>query len=885
MIRTRFWKIGTIALMTGIPGCGSDREIVNGEQAKAEPVEIPELGISMDGLGSVVNDCNGGSNTGSAGNYDADSKTMTMTLGGGSNVFSVVGTAVSVNGWACYDEDGVALTTTNVKKMNITTSGSGDKIVFDLLPGSFGSIFSTTGGVTIEFTHANDEFAVRGNTSANKVKAGETGGDVYVELSGDTKADVKLTGGGFIPGSLSFLLGDGADTFEAWDVATIGATHIDSAATALDALSSTFSLIVYGGEGDDTIRGGLGNDSLYGNAGADTFLSADEVDGNDVFAGGAGTDTVSYASRENAITADINPTGYVAVGADMSDTGVITINGVADYDFDFRYDNDNDNDIDSSDTTLNIAATNAASLADLISQLDGDSDLPSGFTISVDSGHRIVLEGSEAFEILTGQDVATFGFVVDAYDTTTVGDNDDGEGSEADDIQEDVENLIGGTGDDFLAGNNASNTITGGAGADTISGGSAGSSCTSDVDVLNGGDGADEFRMGLVSDCGDEVNGGAGTDVADYQYRSAALTITIDGSANDGLASEADNVKTDVEAVVGGTAADTITGGSGNETLHGGDGADTLNGGSGNDTLIGNAGNDTLNGGAGDDLFENEGNDSAFAVTSGTTDDKGAGSDVMNGGTGTDKVTYAGRTADINVTLCTDSAATTGVAVTTPIPAVCTDSDGVSGSLTGTASIASLDYSAASGNDLVFTVGSTTYTVDLDGAGNKAAVATAINAVVGLTDVIDASATTNYLVLTRIDAPSTAVVTIDAATNDTVATDLGFTEGATINNEGDKSINVEWVTGGDGDDTITGHTAGETIEGGDGDDVLTGGAGDDTIFGDADDDTISGGDGNDSLSGGDDDDQLTGGNGDADICEYVSADDTTAAPLTCEFSS
>src|SRR5688572_13541473 len=164
MIRARFWKIGTIALLTGVPGCGNDAVLVGDEHADVEPTEIPELGISMEGLGTVVNDCNDGNGVGGAGNYDAASKTMSMTLDGGANVFSVVGTAVSVNGWACYDEDGVALTTTNVKKMNITTSGSGDKIVFDLLPGSFGSIFSTTGGVTIEFAHASDEFAVRGNT-------------------------------------------------------------------------------------------------------------------------------------------------------------------------------------------------------------------------------------------------------------------------------------------------------------------------------------------------------------------------------------------------------------------------------------------------------------------------------------------------------------------------------------------------------------------------------------------------------------------------------------------------------------------------------------------------------------------------------------------------
>ncbi len=882
MIRTRFWKIGTIALLTGVPGCGSEATLESTEQPEVKPTEIPELGISMEGLGTAVSDCNDGSGVGGAGNYDSASKTMTMTLAGGSNVFSVVGTAVTVNGWSCYDEDGVALTTTNVKKMNITTSGSGDKIVFDLLPGSFGSIFSTTGGVTIESASGNDEFAVRGNTSANKMKAGEVSGDVYIEVSGDTKADIKLTGW-TAPQTLSFLLGDGADTFEAFDVATISATHIDSAATALDPLSDDFPLIVYGGEGDDTIRGGLGDDTLYGNAGADTFLNADEDDGSDTFVGGAGTDTVSYASRTNQITADINPTGFVAVGVDLT---TVTIDGAADYDLDVRIDDSADGAINGSDTTLTITATNSTSVADFVADLNADADATTaGLTFSVDPRNRLIAKGTVSFGVVAGQDETTLGLTVGVY-TTTFGDNDDGESGEADDVQEDVENLIGGShaSGDTLTGNDGSNTITGGAGTDSISGGLAAASCSGDVDVLSGGDGNDTFLMGSVSDCGDEVNGGAGTDKVDYQYRTAALTITVDGSANDGLASEADNLKTDVEVIVGGTAADTITGGTGNETIHGGAGNDVISGGAGNDTLIGNAGDDTLNGAAGDDLFEAEGDDDVFAnYATVTTDNKGSGADLMNGGTGTDKITYTGRSAAVSVTLCTDSAAATGAASTSPVPAVCTDSDGSAGSLTGTADLSSFDYSSSTGN-LVLSVGSTPYTVALDTLANAAAVASAINGTATLSDSVTASIVSNNLVITLDVLSSTTAVTIDATTTDQVATDLGLTEGDSITNEGDKNINMEWLVGGGGADTLTGHSAGETIEGGASGDTVSGGAGDDTLYGDAGNDTLNGGDGNDAIFGGAGDDQAVGGNGDADICEYVSASDTTAAPLTCEFT-
>lgn len=880
MIRARFWKIGTIALLTGVPGCGSDQVFGESEHENVRATDIPELGIATEDLGAIVSDCNNGSGIGGADNYESASKTMNMTLDGGANVFSVIGNAVTVNGWACYDKNGVALTTTNVKKMNITTSGSGDKIVFDLLPGSFGSIFSTTGGVTVTFTNAGDEFAVRGNTAANKMKVGETGGDVYVEVSGDTKADIKLTGGAFIPESLTFLLGDGNDSLEAIEVTTISASHIDSAATALAALSANYSLIVYGGEGDDTIRGGLGDDTLYGNAGNDTFLSATTDDGSDTFIGGSGTDTVSYAGRTNPIIADINPVGFVAVGNDLVTT--VTLDGVLDYNLDIRVDDDDSGVIDGDDATVNILAEDATSPEELVTALNADPDTAVlGLTFGLDPRNRLVIKGSEAFEVVAGQSESLLGIAAGTY-TTTSHDADDGEAGEGDDIQEDIENLIGGAGADTLTGNENSNVISGGAGNDSISGGSGNSVCTSDVDVLNGGDGNDTFVMGPVADCGDEVNGNAGTDKVDYQFRTAALTITVDGSANDGLPLEGDNVKTDVEIIVGGAAGDTITGGNGNETIHGGAGNDIINGGGGNDTLIGNAGNDILNGGAGDDLFIAEGDDDVFVnYLTVTTDDMGAGADVMNGGPGIDKVSYASRVAPVFVTLCTDVAAATGAPVTSPIPAPCADSDGSAGSLTGTEDISALDYSAETNYDLVIAVGAVPYTVNLDGAADKAAVAAAINGEAALAAVITADATGNFLVLSMNDKNSTAVVTIDAATTDDVAADLGLVEGATISNEGDKNVNIEWLVGGSGDDVLTGHTAGETIEGGDGNDTINGGAGDDTLYGDGGNDTINGGDGNDTLFGGGGIDQAVGGNGDADVCEFDASDVVT--PVSCEF--
>jgi hypothetical protein len=100
-------------------------------------------------------------------------------------------------------------------------------------------------------------------------------------------------------------------------------------------------------------------------------------------------------------------------------------------------------------------------------------------------------------------------------------------------------------------------------------------------DTLAGGTGADVF------------NGGSETDTVTYVTRSGALNISIDGAANDG-ASEGDNVKTDVETVVGGAGNDTITGSAAGDTIDGRGGADILDASTGADVIHGGAGPDTI---------------------------------------------------------------------------------------------------------------------------------------------------------------------------------------------------------------------------------------------------------------------------------------------------
>ena len=228
-------------------------------------------------------------------------------------------------------------------------------------------------------------------------------------------------------------------------------------------------------------------------------------------------------------------------------------------------------------------------------------------------------------------------------------------------------------GNDIVHGNAGNDSINTGAGNDQVFG-------DDNNDTMDGGPGADNF------------NGGGGVDSVTYASRAGGVRVTIDNLANDGTPpntelpeGERDNVRLDIERVVGGRGNDfmsaapfvtangtvaaariTFEGGAGNDTLTGASGGETgttaiistLNGGEGNDTLNGGSKNDALNGGGGNDAMNgNAGND---------TMNGGPGGDVFNGGEGNDLATYADRLAGVVVTL--DNVANDGTPPNTELP-------------------------------------------------------------------------------------------------------------------------------------------------------------------------------------------------------------------------
>ena len=458
----------------------------------------------------------------------------------------------------------------------------------------------------------------------------------------------------------------------------------------------------------------------------------------------------------------------------------------------------------------------------------------------------------------------------------------------------------GGSGNDILTGGSGPDGLNGGDGDDSLSGGSGTDVLeeSAGTDTADGGIGDDEFRGGWDLGGPTAFTGGTGTDTADYHLRGEPVSLSIDGVANDGEASEGDNIGADVEELVGGQADDSLYGGPGAETLDGRSGSDTIFQGEvpdGADVIIGGSGLDTLDyseragavnasldltandGAAGesDDVSEIEtieggsGNDQLAGTAGPQTLIGGNGDDSLNGGVGTDHLTggsgrdtadYSDRAEVVAVTL--DEVDDDGVpGENDQIDADVENARGGSGADQITGDDGSNYLFGSSGNDNLVGGGGNDRLIggedadDMFGSsGNDrfiqgAARDGADEMVGGLgTDTVDYSTRT-----------STIAVALDGLAND----------GDDIEND-DVGSDIEVAVGGSASDFFEGDASGDRFSGGGGKDdasgaggadQLTGGGGNDKLRGDSGADKLVGGLGNDLLNGGTGADTCSGGPG------------------------
>lgn len=388
------------------------------------------------------------------------------------------------------------------------------------------------------------------------------GASAFVIARDAASAIVVQDGGGFDgllpPACAVDLNGDGFVHCSGIDrVSVVGNDGSDDLALA-DGVPGTLD----GGPGADSLRGSDGAQELIGGSGDDEL---DGAGGADVLAGGDGDDQLTGAAG-----ADILAGG---VGSDQLDGGS---------------DADQLDGGDGSDTVIGADGNDqiaGGTGADALNGDGGDDTLHGG-------------EGEDAIDGGTGAN-------------TILGDG----GNDTLGASDGRDSIDGGAGDDvvsanrlgtLLRGGDGNDTLQGAEGADQLDGGAGDDTLTADAgnDTLRGGSGNDRLESGIGSDA---VSGGDGLDALSFEASGEGVSISLDGSANDGGAGATGNVTDDIETVQGSEGDDKLTGGARPVTLSGGGGTDVLTGGPGADVLHGGAGNDQLDGSGGSDqLFGDE---------------------------------------------------------------------------------------------------------------------------------------------------------------------------------------------------------------------------------------------------------------------------------------
>ncbi len=325
------------------------------------------------------------------------------------------------------------------------------------------------------------------------------------------------------------------------------------------------------------VEGGAGKDRLAGGGASDTLIGGG---GHDVLAGGSGADALSGGAGNDKLQGD--------AGDDLLEAGAGNDRMQGGTEADVFVGGAGSDTADYSDQSYNVAIS-----------LDG---------VANDGGSYV--EPWPPGLSCSGN----------ACDQTV---------HERDNVTGDVENVVGGSGNDRFSGSPAANAFHGGRGDDIFSG-------RGGTDSLYGGDGRDEV---IFSD------------------RTENLRLSLDGVANDGAAGEEGYLESDIETIHGGQGDDFITGNDVQNVIYGNIGNDTILVAGGNDVVFGGGGRDFIEGGVGNDRLMGESDRVQSAISIGQNDtlygndgddrlvDVGHDVDLLSGGRGDD--TASGNRDDV----------------------------------------------------------------------------------------------------------------------------------------------------------------------------------------------------------------------------------------------
>ncbi|MGO4705197.1 Calx-beta domain-containing protein [Microvirga sp. 2MCAF38] len=328
-------------------------------------------------------------------------------------------------------------------------------------------------------------------------------------------------------------------------------------------------------------------------------------------------------------------------------------------------------------------------------------------------------------------------------------------------------------------GTNYNDDLTGGVGNDSLFGGAGNDYLKggNGADVLKGGEGDDRLEGG---DGADELDGGDGTDIAQYFGNAVDVDLVRGTGIVTGIGGMVDvDVLTRIEWLIGTRNGDILAGDNNSNVIYGADAV--ASGPNDNDHLYGRGGDDALFGYEGNDIL-----------------DGGEGNDILDGGAGRDTADYTSSSRAVLVDLSNGS---------------------VGGAAQGDRLI-SIENLVGSAYDDSLTGGDGENHL-YGGAGNDILVG-------GREDSLWGGAGDDRLANGHVIFEGSLGRNIDLAAGK-----------ATNAEETDTLENVVYVTGGDGNDTITGagdadHFINDTLEGGAGSDHFIASYGDDVIDGGAD---------------------------------------------------
>jgi Ca2+-binding RTX toxin-like protein len=359
------------------------------------------------------------------------------------------------------------------------------------------------------------------------------------------------------------------------------ANNIDLSGVTMAAFTNLGSVLVNGGDGNDTIKGTFQADTLNGEGGDDSITGGAK---NDKLTGGAGMDVLDgEAGNDSLVGGTENDTLRGGTGNDfLEESG------------DMNFTLTNTSLTGANSVMLNVIESNTLSGIESVKLTGGAGNNTLDATAFTGS---VTLLGGAGLDLLIG-----------------------GKGSDQ---------LLGEAGDDTLRGGNGNDTLDGGTGVDSLQGDAGNDRLTggtgSDNDILIGGAGTDtlhEFVTASVILTGTQLTG-MGTD-----------SLNTIEQAN--LQDDAGSHSLDASAFAGSVS---LSGGDGNDTLTGGIKKDQLSGGGGDDIVRGGKDNDSLFGGIGiDQLFGEDGNDRLSGGDDSDTLDGGLGADTLQGGNGNDSI-------------------------------------------------------------------------------------------------------------------------------------------------------------------------------------------------------------------------------------------------------